>query len=67
MRGKRKEHFWTYAGVSNGNERGEWKGKLSYCDLCKRYAVSSMTGYSYISRKLLMQLKLQGSGNASSP
>lgn len=63
MRGQRKEHFWTYTGVSNGNERGEWKGELGHCPLCNKYRVSSSTGFTFISKKLHDTLKVPGSEN----
>lgn len=63
MRGRRNTHFWCYAGVSNGNERGEFKGELAYCDLCNKYAVNSQTGQTFISKKMYLQLKVPGSEN----
>lgn len=61
MRGRRNQHFWEYAGVSKGNERGEWKGELGFCPLCKKYRVSSGSGFTFISKKKYKELKVEGS------
>jgi hypothetical protein len=61
LKGKRRTHNWNYMGVSKGNERGEWKGELSYCTLCKKYAINSMSGFTYITKKQFEQIKVPNS------
>ena len=63
MRGRRNQHFWTYVGVSKGNERGEFKGELQYCDLCKKYAIRTLTGFTFISKTLYLSMVIPGSEN----
>ena len=56
MRGRRKEHQWDFMGTSKGNERGEWKGELGYCNLCKKYRISTETGFTFITKKRYLEL-----------
>jgi hypothetical protein len=63
MKGQRNTHFWTYVGVSNGKENGEFKGELAYCDLCKKYAVITKSGYTFITKKLYTELLVPESQN----
>lgn len=68
MRGKRNDHFWTYAGVSKGLEDGHWKGEIAYCPLCKKYALWSSQdkngrGFTFIGKKNYQKLLIPGSEN----
>lgn len=62
MRGKKTKHEWDYMGVSKGNQQGLLKGELSFCNLCKKYRVCvSGSGYFFITKKELQELKIAGS------
>jgi len=63
MRRRRNQHQWEYMGVSKGNERGEFKGELGYCSLCKNYRVNALNGFTIIKKKRFMKLKIERSEN----
>ncbi|MBS1985332.1 MAG: hypothetical protein JST16_14295 [Bdellovibrionales bacterium] len=65
MRGRRNEHFGTYAGVSNGNERGEFKGELAYCELWKRFTVNSQTGSTFITKHHYKNSSFRGANDGN--
>ena len=65
MRGRRNQHFWTYAGVSKGTPEGNFKGEIAYCDLCDRYAMHAKDpqtkGFTFITKKMYRELLIPGS------
>lgn len=58
MKGKKKQHFWTYVGVEK-----EHHNELGHCPLCNKYRIYTKQGYTIISKKKYDEIVIPGSWN----